>query len=272
MNLIHRLRGFLRAALLCLPLALAACGGQVTLMATIAENDANEIVAALNTAGIQATKLAGKEGMVGLQVPQSDAARAIDTLRTLGLPRENFSGMGQVFQKSGLISSPLEERARYLHALSQDLSATLTRIDGVVFARVHLVLPEKGSALDKDMPSSAAVFIKHRTDFDLESLQPQVRRMVANSIPGLSGDRVSIVLIPSSSGGSGAAAPKTQTLQTVWGIAVPAEEAGSLTVLLWSLLALVLAALTGAALLAWRQFRPAAKAKATVKEATEANA
>ena len=257
MNRPDCLRWLRRAVWTCLPLLLLGCGGQITLMTTVAENDANEIIGALNSAGVNATKIAGKEGMVGLQVPQADAARAIDTMRSLGLPRETFSGMGQVFQKSGLISSPLEERARYLYALSQDLSATLTRIDGVVFARVHLVLPEKGSALDKDSPSSAAVFIKHRTDHDLESLQPQVRRMVTNSIPGLSSDRVSIVLIPSSAGASGAAPTKMPTLKQVWGIAVATEAATTLSLLLWGLTLLLAAALAGAGWLAWRTWRTA---------------
>jgi type III secretion protein J len=266
MTLVAPLRWLRGAVLTGLSLVLIACGGQVTLMATVAENDANEMIGALSSSGISATKLSGKEGMVGLQVPQGDAARAIDTLRGLGLPRENFTGMGQVFQKSGLISSPLEERARYLYALSQDLSATLTRIDGVVFARVHLVLPEKGSALDKDSPSSAAVFIKHRPDHDLESLQPQVRRMVTNSIPGLTGDRVSIVLIPSSAGASGAAPTKLPTLVSVWGMPVAAETAPTLRLVLWTL-ALLLALSAGTAALAWRQFGPARAPAAPSNEA-----
>lgn len=230
-------------------LTLAACGAKVDLMASIAEADANEVIAALASAGITASKVSGKEGMVGIQVPQKDTARAVDTLRQLGLPRESFTGMGQVFQKSGLISSPLEERARYLYALSQDLSATLTRIDGVVFARVHLVLPEKGSALEKDSPSSAAVFIKHRPQFDLEVLQPQVRRMVVNSIPGLTAERVSIVLIPSA---APSAAAKLPAMANVWGIAVAPEAAGALTGLLWGLVLALALTVAGLAALAWR--------------------
>lgn len=238
-------------AALALSLLVAACGAKVDLMASIAEADANEVIAALAGAGITATKVAGKEGMVGIQVPQQDAARATDTLRQLGLPRENFTGMGQVFQKSGMISSPLEERARYLYALSQDLSATLARIDGVVFARVHLVLPEKGSALEKDSPSSAAVFIKHRADHDLEVLQPQVRRMVVNSIPGLSSERVSIVFIPTE-----IKIDSGNNMASVWGISVPTSAAGRLSTLLWGMLALLLLALGAAGFLAWRQWRP----------------
>lgn len=246
---------------LALSLLLGACGSKVDLMASMAEADANEVIAALANVGITATKVAGKEGMVGVQVDQPSAARAIDTLRQLGLPRENFVGMGQVFQKSGMISSPLEERARYLYALSQDLSSTLSRIDGVVFARVHLVLPEKGSALEKDSPSSAAVFIKHQADYDLDVLQPQVRRMVVNSIPGLTSERVSIVLIPSE-----LKTDNNATLANVWGMAVSSDSAGKLRVVLWTLLGFLLAAMGGAGFLAWLHFvrkaEPAAGAEA----------
>lgn len=249
MNSVFNARRFGLMVALAISVLVSACGSKVDLMASIAEADANEVIAALSSAGITATKVAGKEGMVGIQVPQQSAARAIDTLRQLGLPRENFVGMGQVFQKSGMISSPLEERARYLYALSQDLSSTLSRIDGVVFARVHLVLPEKGTAIEKDSPSSAAVFIKHRADYDLDALQPQVRRMVVNSIPGLTSDRVSLVLIPSE-----VKAKDNTTLSSVWGIAVPSDSAGKLSVVLWSMLALFLVTLGGAGFLAWQRY------------------
>lgn len=242
-------RRLAQGLLLWLCLGLAACGTKVDLLAAIAEADANEVIAALVNAGIPATKVSGKEGMVGIQVDAANSARAVDTLRQVGLPRENFSGMGQVFQKSGMISSPLEERARYLYALSQDLSSTLTRIDGVLFARVHLVLPEKGSALEKDSPSSAAVFIKHRPEFDLELLQPQMRRMVVNSIPGLSTERVSIVLVPSAA----SVASTSDNATRVWGLSVSTASAPALRLWLWGLLAAVLLSLAAVAALLWQR-------------------
>lgn len=248
---------------------LVACTGSVELLSSVPEADANEVIAALVNAGISAQKVPGKEGMVGIKVDAPMAAKAVDTLRVLGLPREHFAGMGQVFRKDGLISSPVEERARYLSALSQDLSATLSRIDGVLFARVHLVLPERGPASEGDTPSTAAVFIKHQKDVDLELLQPQVRRLVVNSIPNLAPERVSIVLIPSSA--------TRQSVQLVWttifGYHVEASGATALTSLLLTLALLACLGLGASGFLAWKfviQPKRLAKAAASVPEPGQA--
>ena len=182
--------------------SLLACSSKVEFMAAMPEPEANEVLAALQIAGISAEKMAGKEGMVGVSIDAEQVGRAVTLLREKGLPRERFAGMGQVFKKEGLISSPLEERARYLYALSQELGATLTQIDGVIVARVHVVLPERGISGEVGIPSSAAVFIKHQDGYNLDTVLPQVRRLVTNSIPGLTADKVSIVLVGAQSGRS----------------------------------------------------------------------
>lgn len=174
---------------------LAGCGRQVELMGAMPETEANEVMAALQNAGIDADKKPGKDGMVGLSIDAAEIGRAVDLLRAKGLPQQRHAGMGQVFRKEGLISSPMEERARYLYALSQELGATLSQIDGVVLARVHVVLPERPAAGESaGTPSSAAVFIKHQDGYNLDVLQPQIRRLVNNAIPGLTPEKISIVL------------------------------------------------------------------------------
>ena len=125
---------------------LVACGGRVELMGAIPEDEANDILAALIKVDIPAEKVPGKEGMVSILVDGDKVGRALEVLRENALPRERFAGIGQIFKKEGLISSPLEERARYIYALSQELSNTLSKIDGVLTARVHVVLPERGVA------------------------------------------------------------------------------------------------------------------------------
>jgi len=238
-------------------LFLAACGNRVELMASMPEGEANEVLAALQNAGIGAQKVPGKEGMVGLTIEAEQVGRAVDLLRAKGLPRERFAGMGQVFRKEGLISSPLEERARYLYALSQELGATITQIDGVIVARVHVVLPERGSPGDPNQPSSAAVFIKHQEGYNLDTVQPQVRRLVTNSIPGLTPDKVSIVLV------SAQATPPVPAGSAAATVAASPQAAHGVPALVVVVLAALLALSLGVTgWLAWKFWLPSRAAAA----------
>ena len=66
--------------------------------------------------------------------------RALQVLKENSLPREAFKNLGEVFAGDGMISSTSEVQARMSYALSQELADTLSRIDGVLTARVHVVL------------------------------------------------------------------------------------------------------------------------------------
>lgn len=176
---------------LLLPLLLVACGEQ-TLYARLDERQANDMVAALRQAGLSAQKQAREDGFEVLTA-ESDFARAVQLLKAQGLPREDYDSLGKVFKREGFVSTPVEEHARLMHALSQELSHTLTSIDGVLQARVTLVLPERHPLSDKPRPSSASVMIKHRAGMDVVALVPKVRALVVNSIEGLPYESVSVV-------------------------------------------------------------------------------
>lgn len=212
-------------------LLLTACGGRVDLVSSMPENEANDVVGALLNAGIDAHKTTEKGG-IRISVAQSSLARAIEVLRQQGLPRERHPTMGDIFKKENLISSPLEERARYLYALSQELGTTLSQIDGVIAARVHVVLPERIGPGDPLQPSSASIFLKTAHGYHLDSIVPKVRRLVANSIPGLAEDKVAVTLVP-------AEGIRTESMQVrledVLFFRVEANSALSLRILLASL-------------------------------------
>jgi len=243
----HRLRVMLAALLL---VGLAACGSNVTLFSASTEGEANEVLSVLLDAGIRAEKLTGKEG-VAVLVDAKQVARALDILRSQGLPRERFDGMGQIFRKEGLVSSPLEERARYIYALSQELTNTLSQMDGVLAARVHVVLPERGGVGETATPSTAAVFLKHQIGYTLDALQPQIRKLVTHAIPGLTEDRVSIVLV--SAQPSARASDQPFAMASLMGFQVAPGSASGLGVMLGVLVLLVIALLGALGYLGWRQ-------------------
>ncbi|HEY8973855.1 MAG TPA: type III secretion inner membrane ring lipoprotein SctJ [Burkholderiaceae bacterium] len=188
-------------------LLLALAGCKVELYSGLGESDANEIVAALADGRIAARKehVDGADWQV--QVDEDRVGAALELLRAQGLPEQHYASMGDMFQKQGLVSTPAEERMRYIFAVSQELSHTLRSIDGVVEARVHVVIPQDDPLSDKVRPSSAAVFIKHRPDVDLRLLAPAVKDLVAHSIEGLSPDRVALTLFPAPRAASLAAGP-----------------------------------------------------------------
>jgi len=181
---------------LLLLVTLAACGRQ-EVYGRLAESEANEIVAALQQANISASKKAVDDGEWSVAVDAGDFPNAIKVLKIHGLPREDFASLGEVFEKKGFVSSPVEEHARLIYGLSQELGRTVSEIDGVVQARVHLAIPEPDPLSDKLKPSSAAVFVKYRPGYDLRSEAGAIKSLVTNSVEGLSYDRVSVVMVPS---------------------------------------------------------------------------
>jgi len=180
---------------ICALLCLTACSRTIEIQTNVAENDANEMVGVLLKQGVFAEKKTTKEGATVL-VPEADIGQAMDILSAHGLPRKQITGLGEIFKKEGMISTPLEERARYIFGLSQELEKTLSQMDDVVSARVHVVLPERIAPGEPIMPSSASIFIKHKKGFNTDLLTPRIRSMVSTSIPGLSDlpkEKISIV-------------------------------------------------------------------------------
>jgi type III secretion protein J len=166
-----------------------------TLYTNLDERHANEIVATLRQHGIPAERSFGKNGRISVSVDESRFAEAVTVLNDAGLPREQFATLGEVFKRDGLVSSPVQERAQMIYALSQELSRTVSEIDGVLSARVHLVLPENDPLRQHLVPSSASVFIRHRDDAPMSDVVPQVKMLVANGVAGLSYDKVSVILV-----------------------------------------------------------------------------
>lgn len=194
-------RAFSRAALVALAsscLLFAGCDSETTLHSGLAEQQANLVMAALLDSGISCHKISGDEGTWNVTVVESRFAEAVNILAKAGLPRRDFQGVGEVFKKSGMISSPSEERIRFMDALSQDLSRTIAGIDGVVDARVHIVLPENDPFSRNSLPSSAAVAIRSRWDADLTDIVPSVKGLVKNAIEGLQYEKIMVTVFKDS--------------------------------------------------------------------------
>lgn len=179
-------------------LFLIAC--QAPIQHGMDENAANEMLSALERGGIGATKVRG-EGDNGFEVrvAQGDVVRALDLMRSLGLPRGRRAGLGETYKQASLVPTPTEERARYVDALAGEIERSLEVIDGIVSARVHLVLPEIdpfGVDGKPRVAAQAAVLLKAKTGQPPPIAEADVQKLVAGSVPGLSPVAVAVVVTP----------------------------------------------------------------------------
>ena len=184
----------LSVLLLLLTLLLSACRTQI--YTGLDEQQANDMLSALLKRGIAAEKaMAGKTGYA-IAVEEGQVVRALQVLKEHSLPRDSFASLGSVFAASGMISSASEEQARMTWALSQELSNTFSRIDGVLTARVHVVLGVNDPLNNVKIPPSATVFLRHTPDSIVTTLVSDIRRATAGAVAGLSYDSVTVMLVP----------------------------------------------------------------------------
>lgn len=233
-------------------LLLQACGDS-DLYTDLSEREANVMVASLARHGISASRVAQGEGLMTVTVDGDRFAEAVEVLDRLGLPEHDFANLGEVFESNSLVSSPVQERAQMIYALSQELSHTVSQIDGVLTARVHVVLPNNDLMAQNSTPSSAAVFIRHIPTLDVNPLIPQIKTLVANSISGLSYDNISVVPVA-------AIAPKIpqatspSMLDSFLGIAMPASSVARAGWIFGILIVLVLGLAGALGWMIWRHY------------------
>lgn len=182
--------------LVVLPLLLALAGCKTDLFTKQTEADANDMVAALLENGLPAGKATTDAGKTwNVQVDEQHVVRAMAVLRAYGLPRDRHVTLGEMFKKEGMISTPTEERVRFIFGVAQQLEATLSQIDGVVTARVQIVLPNNDPLATTTKPASASVFLKYRENANLAGLTTAIKNMVARSVEGLPYENVTITTV-----------------------------------------------------------------------------
>jgi type III secretion protein J len=188
------IKHFARFALLFCALAVTGC--KEVLYSNLDEIEANQMVAVLQAAEVSSGRKKNVDGMYEILVEGSQIGVAVLLLQDQGLPRKKFVTLGEVFADTGIVGTPFEERARFMHAMNQEMASTISAIDGVREARVHVVLPES-ARFDRDGKSaSAAIAIYYNEVFDAQKIVPTVKTMMAHSIPELNYDNVAVSLFP----------------------------------------------------------------------------
>ncbi len=173
--------------------------------------DSGDVVDALQRTGIP-YKLDEKSGLVLVDATKIQEARL--KLAGLGVPSHSGNGFEILDKDSVFGASQLLERARYIRAMQGELEKTISSIENIKSARVHLAIPKQSTFLKDKKEPSASVFIDIYGGYKLEADQvAAITHLVASSIQGLSPQNVTVIdqngkLLSTTGGDSIAAAGK----------------------------------------------------------------
>lgn len=186
----------------------------VTLYPGMAEQDGAQVLEALDRNSIR-HRLDPVSGAV--QVPASQLHEARLKLATDGLPKASGFGFELLQQDQGLGTSRLIEDARYHRAIEGELARSVSTLDSVESARVHLALPRQSVFVrDRARPSASVLLNLYAGRTLDESRIAGIVHLVSSSIPDLEPEQVTVVdqrgrLLTQPSGGlSGMAATGQQ--------------------------------------------------------------
>src|SRR5277367_1732655 len=156
----------------------------------LSERESGQVMDALTAAGIE-FKL-NPSGAVS--VPESKVQEARIRLASQGLPQSDAMGIEMIQKDSAFGSSTMMESARYQSVLETELARTITKVQGVQGARVHLALPKPSVFLRDARKATASVMLQLYPGRRLDPGQvAAIVHLVASSVPELSANDVTVV-------------------------------------------------------------------------------
>lgn len=247
---------------------LAGCSTHQVIVNNVDEREANEIVVFLASKGIDAQKVAAPSTGVGgtapsnqysIAVNEDQSIEAMAILNRAGLPRRQGTSLLELFAKSGLMSSSLEETIRYQAGLAEELRNTIQKIDGVIDADVQISFPptQAGGATPSaaQQKVTAAVYVKHQGILEDPNshIEVKIKRLMAGSVNGLNYEDVAVIsdrsrftdiVLPIEGEQIGGQAAKTYS--SIWGLVMTQDSIARFRMIFFSLIILILLLCLGA--------------------------
>lgn len=125
-------------------------------------------------------------------VPQDQVLRLRMDMAEQGLPSGGAVGYEIFDNSSTLGATSFVQSINQLRALEGELSRTITSINRVTAARVHLVIPERELFERNQREATASIVLRVRGELDQGQIRA-IQHLAASAIDGLSASHVSIV-------------------------------------------------------------------------------
>lgn len=153
--------------------------------------DAQAVVATLESRGIR-YRVDANSGALLVDASRLHEARL--ALAQAGVPSQQAVGLEMLDRDQGIGTSQFIETARYRRGLENELARTISSINSVRGARVHLALPERSAFVRDQRKAAASVLLDVQPGRTVEEGQVRaIGNLVASSVPGLELAAVTIV-------------------------------------------------------------------------------
>ncbi len=162
------------------------------LLGNLSGMDTNQVIETLNAADIPYTV---EPNSGALLVKSDDLGRARMKLAAAGVaPSDGNVGFELLDKEQGLGTSQFMEATRYRRGLEGELARTISSLNNVKAARVHLAIPKSSVFVRDERKPTASVLVELYPGRSLEPSQVMaIVNLVATSVPELTKSQVTVV-------------------------------------------------------------------------------
>jgi flagellar M-ring protein FliF len=129
----------------------------------------------------------------GIRVPTARAAELRMQLAQEGLPTHGVVGW-EKFDSQDFTRTEFEQNINRLRAIQGEISRTITSIEGISSARVHIVTPKQSLFVEEQKEPTAAIYIRTKRNAKLNDRQIKgIQHLVCRSVEGLKPNNVTII-------------------------------------------------------------------------------
>lgn len=157
----------------------------------LSDVEAAQVAAALDSAGITYRI---EHGSGAITVPAEQVHDARLKLATRGLPRGDGTGFELLNENQGFGTSQFMEQARYNRAIEGELARSISTLQSVESARVHLAIPKRSVFVRDRAKPQASVVLKLFAGARLDDERlAGIVHLVASSVEGLAAEDITVV-------------------------------------------------------------------------------
>lgn len=168
--------------LLILIISLSTETKMATLYTDLQQEDSGKIIEQLDE---QKIKYVLKDGGARIEVPRDQVDKIRIDLAKQGLPENSNVGY-EIFDRTNLGMSEFVQKLNYRRALEGELANTISNMEEVKKARVHIVIPEKALFKKDQKKPTASVTLHVKNGRSISKISVEgIQNLVSSSVEGL---------------------------------------------------------------------------------------